>query len=43
MGGLGFLLTIVVGALVVGESSPPSKAPAPEIAAYFAEHRRTTS
>ncbi len=39
IGGPGFLLTIVLGALVVGEPTPPSKAPAPEIAAYFAEHR----
>lgn len=38
-GAIGFLLTIALGALVIGEGTPPSKAPAPEIAAYFAEHR----
>ncbi len=37
-GAFGFLLTIVVGALLVGESTPSSQAPAPEIAAYFADH-----
>jgi hypothetical protein len=38
-GGLGFLLTIALGAALVGEAPPASKAPASEIAAYFAEHR----
>lgn len=38
-GALGFLLTIALGALVIGEGTPPSKAPAEEIAAYFAAHR----
>jgi len=31
-------LTVALGALAVGEGTPPSDAPAPEIAAYFAEH-----
>lgn len=38
-GALGFLLTIAIGALVVGEGPPSSKAPVQEIAAYFEEHR----
>jgi len=38
-GALGFLLTIALGALVIGEGTPSSKAPAQDIAAYFAEHR----
>lgn len=38
-GALGFLLTIAIGALVIGEGTPSSKAPTEEIAAYFAEHR----
>ncbi len=38
-GALGFLLTTALGALVIGEGTPPSKAPAEEIAAYFAAHR----
>lgn len=38
-GALGFLLTIAIGALVIGEGTPSSKAPAEDIAAYFAEHR----
>lgn len=38
-GALGFLLTIAIGAVVIGEGTPSSKAPAQEIAAYFAEHR----
>ncbi len=38
-GALGFLLSIVVGAILVGESTPSSQAPAEEIAAYFADHR----
>jgi len=38
-GALGFLLTIAIGALVVGEGTPSSKAPDQAIAAYFAEHR----
>jgi len=37
-GALGFLLCIVVGALLVGESTPSSQAPAREIAAYFHDH-----
>jgi len=35
---IGFLLTVALGAIAVGEGTPPSDAPAPEIAAYFAEH-----
>ena len=38
-GAVGFLLTIAIGAVVIGEGTPSSKAPAQEIAAYFAEHR----
>ena len=38
-GALGFLLTIAIGALVIGEGTPSNKAPAEDIAAYFAEHR----
>ncbi|MBA3654823.1 MAG: hypothetical protein H0W70_11610 [Actinobacteria bacterium] len=38
-GALGFLLTIALGALIIGEGTPPSRAPAEEIAAYFAAHR----
>lgn len=38
-GALGFLLTIAIGAFVIGEGTPSSKAPAQHIAAYFAEHR----
>jgi hypothetical protein len=34
-----FLLTIVLGALAVGESSPDSDSPARDIAAYFADHQ----
>jgi hypothetical protein len=37
-GAIGFLLTVALGALAVGEGTPASDAPAPEIAAYFAEH-----
>jgi hypothetical protein len=38
-GALAFLLTIILGALAVGESSPDSDGPAREIAAYFADHQ----
>lgn len=38
-GALGFLLTIALGALVIGEGTPPSKAATQEIAAYFFAHR----
>ncbi len=37
-GALVFLLTIILGALAVGESSPDSDGPARDIAAYFADH-----
>lgn len=39
-GAFGFLLTVGLGALLIGEGTPPSEAPAREIAAYFAQHRR---
>ncbi|MDP9006740.1 MAG: hypothetical protein M3N15_07495 [Actinomycetota bacterium] len=35
----GVVLTIAIGALVIGEGTPSSKAPVQEIAAYFSEHR----
>jgi len=38
-GAFGFLLTFVFGALLIGQSTPSSQAPASEIAAYFADHR----
>ena len=38
-GALVFLLTILLGALAVGESSPDSDRPARDIAAYFADHQ----
>lgn len=38
-GALVFLLTIILGALAVGESSPDSDGPARDIAAYFADHQ----
>ena len=38
-GALVFLLTIILGALAVGESSPDSEGPARDIAAYFADHQ----
>lgn len=38
-GALGFLLMLALGAIVVGEGTPASKAPSAEIAAWFAEHR----
>jgi hypothetical protein len=38
-GALVFLLTIILGALAIGESSPDSDGPAHEIAAYFADHQ----
>ncbi len=38
-GALGFLGCVALGALVAGTSPPSSKAPAEEIAAYFAAHR----
>jgi len=37
-GALGFLLSIVVGAVLVGETTPSSQASAREIAAYFHDH-----
>jgi len=39
LGAFGFLLFIALGAVAVGESSPSGDAPAPEIAAYFAERQ----
>jgi len=38
-GALAFLLTVLLGGLAVGATSPASDAPAREIAAYFADHR----
>ena len=38
-GALVFLLTIILGALAVGESSPDSDGPVGDIAAYFADHQ----
>ena len=38
-GALVFLLTIILGALAIGESSPDSDGPARDIAAYFADHQ----
>ncbi len=38
-GALGFLLMMALGVIVIGESSPSSKAPSAEIAAWFAENR----
>jgi hypothetical protein len=38
-GALVFLLTIILGALAVGESSPDGDGPAREIAAYFTDHQ----
>ncbi len=38
-GALVFLLTVVLGALAIGESSPASDGPARDIASYFADHR----
>ena len=38
-GALGFLLMMALGVIVIGESSPSSKAPSSEIAAWFAENR----
>lgn len=38
-GALVFLLTIVLGAVAIGESSPDSGGPARDIAAYFADHQ----
>lgn len=40
VGGLGFLGTVALGAVVIGETSPSSQAPAAEIAGYFVEHQR---
>lgn len=39
LGGVGFLGTVVLGAAVIGETSPSSEAPAQEVARYFAEHQ----
>ncbi|MFN2504148.1 MAG: hypothetical protein ABR540_07955 [Acidimicrobiales bacterium] len=38
-GALGFLLTIVLGAVAIGKSPPSSQAPVEEIAAFFADRR----
>ena len=38
-GALGFLFMMALGVIVIGESSPSSKAPSAEIAAWFAENR----
>jgi hypothetical protein len=38
-GALVFLLTIILGALAVGESSPDSDGPARDIASYFTDHQ----
>jgi hypothetical protein len=38
-GALGFLLLLLIGAVILGEPPPPSHAPTQEIASYFAEHR----
>ncbi len=38
-GGLGFLLALMVGALILGETPPSSQAPTEEIATYFADRR----
>jgi hypothetical protein len=39
LGAFGFLGTFLIGAAAIGESTPSGKAPAEEIAAYFAEHQ----
>lgn len=39
LGAIGFLGTIVLGAAVVGETTPSGQASAQEIAGYFAEHQ----
>ena len=39
LGAFGFLGTIVLGAVIIGETTPSSEAPAAEIARYFAEHQ----
>ncbi len=38
-GALVFLVSIILGALAVGETSPDSDGPARDIAAYFADHQ----
>ncbi len=38
-GALGFLLTVGLGAVAIGATTPDGDAPAREIANYFAEHR----
>ncbi len=39
LGALGFLLSLGLGAAVIGASSPASDASATEIATYFADHQ----
>jgi len=39
LGALGFLLSLVLGAVAVGATSPAGDAPAGEIASYFSEHQ----
>ena len=39
LGALGFLLSLVLGAVAVGATSPAGDAPADEIASYFSEHQ----
>ncbi|MDQ4031357.1 MAG: hypothetical protein M3332_03445 [Actinomycetota bacterium] len=39
LGAVGFLLSLVLGAVAVGASPPAGDAPAAEIANYFAEHQ----
>ncbi|MDQ3571438.1 MAG: hypothetical protein M3383_01095 [Actinomycetota bacterium] len=39
LGALAFLLSLVLGALAVGATTPEADAPAEEIAAYFADHQ----
>jgi len=38
-GALGFLLCLVLGALILGETPPASHAPVEDIGRYFADHR----
>jgi len=38
-GALGFLLCLVIGAVILGESPPASHAPVQDIGRYFADHR----
>lgn len=39
LGALGFLGSMVIGAVILGEAPPSSQAPTEEIASYFADHR----